>query len=75
MMTATATTLTIPQAFVSPVAVDTQNETRLTDMEILRRVRNIRSSWTAAERLDRRQEAGKRFASLIEALDLDHQAA
>lgn len=75
MLTATATSSTIPQAFVSTVAADAQNETRLTDMEILRRVRSIRSSWTAAERLDRRQEAGKRFASLIEALALDHQAA
>lgn len=75
MMTATATTPTVAQAFVSPVAPEAQNETRLTDIEILRRVRSIRSSWTATERMERRQEAGKRFASLIEALSLDHHAA
>lgn len=75
MMTATTTTSTIPQALVSRIAAEAQNETRLTDIEILRRVRSIRSSWTAAERMDRRKEAGKRFASLIEALSLDHHAA
>lgn len=75
MMTATSTTSTVTQAFVSPIAPEAQNETRLTDIEILRRVRSIRSNWTPAERMERRHEAGKRFASLIEALSLDHHAA
>lgn len=75
MMTATATTPTVAQAFVSPVAPEAQNETRLSEIEILRRVRSIRSNWTPAERLDRRQEAANRFASLIEALCIDDHAA
>ncbi|TWU16778.1 hypothetical protein [Allorhodopirellula heiligendammensis] len=75
MMTATATPSSTASTFVSPVADVAQNETQLSDIEILRRVRSIRSSWTVTERMERRQEAGERFARLIEALSLDHSAA
>lgn len=74
MMTASATASNPAQPFVSSVADRDQNETRPSDLEILRRVRNIRSTWTLAERMERRQEANKRFASLLEALAVDHAA-
>ncbi len=75
MMTASASVNAATQPFVSSTPKMTQNETRLSELEILRRVRSIRSSWTVAERMERREEAGKRFAALIDALSLDHQAA
>lgn len=75
MMTASATVSTTTPSFVSSVASVTQDETRISDIEILRRVRGIRSTWTVSERMERRQEASKRFASLLEALSVDHHAA
>ena len=53
--------------------VATQNETAvsdltLTDVEIMRRVRNIRSSWSLSERRARREEADRRFENLIETI-------
>lgn len=71
MLTATAP----KNDFVSDVTKSAQNETTLSDVEILRRVRNIRSGWSVSERIERRQVANERFASLLEALELDTQAA
>jgi len=45
-----------------------QNETPITDEEVSQRVLHIRSGWSVQERIDRRQEAERRFAELIEAL-------
>ena len=50
-----------------------QNETvdgevKLSDDEIMRRVQNIRSTWSLAERRARREEADRRFENLIETL-------
>jgi|GEM_PF-1835846 len=45
-----------------------QNETPMTDEEVSQRVLHIRSGWSVQERIDRRQEAERRFAELIEAL-------
>lgn len=71
MLTATAPA----NDFVSTLTEAAQNETVLTDMEILRRVRKIRSGWSASERMDRRLAADERFASLLQALELDTHAA
>ena len=51
----------------------TQNETaeqehRLSDAEIMRRVQDIRSNWTLSERSARREEADRRFENLIETI-------
>lgn len=51
----------------------TQNETserdgRLSDAEIMRRVQDIRSTWTLSERHARREEADRRFENLIETI-------
>lgn len=43
-------------------------EIRVSDSEILRRVRNIRSQWTLAERMARREEADRRFETLLESI-------
>ncbi len=45
-----------------------QNEIPMTDEEVSQRVLHIRSGWSVQERIDRRQEAERRFAELIEAL-------
>lgn len=50
-----------------------QNETaaadvQLSDAEIMRRVRDIRSSWSLSERRARREEAERRFENLLETL-------
>lgn len=71
MLTATAPT----NDLVSTLTDAAQNETTLSDVEILRRVRDIRSGWTASERRERRQVAGERFAALLQALELDTHAA
>jgi len=71
MLTAT----TSAQEIVSNIIAPSQNETAPSDVEILRRVCKIRSSWSVAERIERRQVANERFASLIEALELDSHAA
>jgi len=51
----------------------TQNETavadvKLSDAEIMRRVRDIRSSWSVSERCARREEAERRFENLLETI-------
>ncbi|QDV40220.1 hypothetical protein Enr13x_00260 [Stieleria neptunia] len=43
-------------------------ETNLSDAEILRRVRDIRASWSLSERAARREEADRRFENLIETI-------
>ena len=60
-------TVTRPET-VSKSTTPAQNETRLSDAEISRRVVAIRSGWTIAERVRRRREADKRFLDLIDAL-------
>ena len=50
-----------------------QNETdavevTLSDAEIMRRVRDIRSGWSLAERRARREEAERRFENLLETI-------
>jgi hypothetical protein len=42
-----------------------QNETLPTDLEIMRRVKRIKSNWTASECVARRREAENRFADLM----------
>lgn len=71
MLTAT----TSAHELVSNIIAPAQNETALTDVEILRRVRKIRSGWSVSERIERRQVANERFASLLDALELDTHAA
>ena len=71
MLTATAPSTDLASTLTSSY----QNETTLSDVEILRRVRKIRSGWSVSERMERRQVAGERFASLLEALELDTHAA
>lgn len=66
MLTATIqptneTTATVP-------AGPSQNETALSDFEIMDRVLSIRSTWSPQERVERRREADRRFARLIDAL-------
>ncbi|MDG2221805.1 MAG: hypothetical protein P8L85_10505 [Rubripirellula sp.] len=54
-----------------PKATDnavTQNETLLSDLEISRRVLQIRSNWSISERLRRRREAEQRFVDLMDKL-------
>jgi hypothetical protein len=51
----------------------TQNETidvdlNVTDAEIMRRVQDIRSTWSLAERRARREEADRRFENLLETI-------
>ncbi|GAA4471593.1 MULTISPECIES: hypothetical protein [Novipirellula] len=60
-------TATRPET-VSNSTQSTQNEIRLSDAEISRRVVAIRSGWSIAERVRRRREADKRFLDLIDAL-------
>ncbi|WP_442510099.1 hypothetical protein SH528x_001705 [Novipirellula sp. SH528] len=60
-------TVTRPET-VSKATTPAQNEIRLSDTEISRRVVAIRSGWSIAERVRRRREADKRFLDLIDAL-------
>lgn len=45
-----------------------QNETTVSDEEISKRLLSIRSSWSVAERMERRREAERRFAELLDKL-------
>ena len=45
-----------------------QNETFVSNAEISARVLHIRSGWSVVERMQRRREAERRFANLIESL-------
>ncbi|MEL6110607.1 MAG: hypothetical protein AAFU85_31765 [Planctomycetota bacterium] len=55
---------------ISPEVFDQTAPTkkRLSDAEILQRVREIKSTWTLAERAERRREADRRFESLIDTI-------
>lgn len=61
----------------APIATEptlaTQSETRVSDVEISRRVLEIRSNWTLGERIRRRRQAEQRFADLLTALNLDDE--
>lgn len=58
------TTVICPEVFDQTVPT----KTRLSDAEILQRVREIKSTWTLAERAERRREADRRFESLIDTI-------
>lgn len=52
---------------------EAQNETfgsevRFTDAEIMRRVRDIKSTWSPTERDQRRAEAERRFDNLVDTI-------
>jgi len=64
MLTAT---LSLPGSSGSHVS--NQNETLISDAEISARVLRIRSGWTVAERVERRREAERRFADLINSIE------
>ncbi|MFG0260803.1 MAG: hypothetical protein ACF788_00180 [Novipirellula sp. JB048] len=53
---------------VSKSTPSNQDEIRLSDAEISRRVIAIRSGWSIAERVRRRREADQRFLDLIDSL-------
>jgi hypothetical protein len=61
-------TATLPMPNVSENRPANQNETLVSDAEISARVLRIRSGWTVKERIERRREAERRFADLIDAL-------
>ena len=48
-----------------------QNEILLSDLEISRRVMQIRSQWSLSERLRRRRAAEERFADLMDKLTVE----
>jgi hypothetical protein len=61
-------TATLPTPNLSAARNSNQNETLVSDAEISARVLRIRSGWSVAERMERRREAERRFANLIESL-------
>ena len=61
-------TATLPTPIVSESRTLNQNETSVSDAEISARVLRIRSGWSVNERMERRREAERRFANLIESL-------
>lgn len=61
-------TATLPTPNLSATRNSNQNETLVSDAEISARVLRIRSGWSVAERMERRREAERRFANLIESL-------
>lgn len=64
MLTATVPKVESTKAHSRP----NQNETIISDQEISRRVLSIRAGWSVAERIERRQEAERRFAELLDKL-------
>ncbi len=59
----------------SEIPVVSQTETSLSDLEVSRRVLEIRSGWSLGERVRRRREAERRFADLLESLVTECEAA
>jgi hypothetical protein len=53
---------------LNAIAPTGAEEIRLSDAEIMERVRQIRANWSDAERAARRREADRRFETLIETL-------
>ncbi|MCD0463085.1 hypothetical protein [Roseiconus lacunae] len=47
---------------------NTCEKPQLSDAEIMRRVRDIRSNWSLSERKARREEADRRFQNLVDTL-------
>ena len=75
MMTAN-TTMEMPVATATLVSqIESQNETPVSDLDIIDRVDAIRRTWTPTERLNRRREADQRFADLLSALSMPQKAA
>ncbi len=66
---------TTTYSVVSEVPALTQNENLPSDLEVSRRVLEIRSGWTLSERVRRRREADRRFADLLDALTVECEAA
>lgn len=60
---------------VSEMNASSQNETVLSDIEISRRVMQVRSRWSLSERVRRRREAEDRFADLMVSLGVEVEAA
>ena len=56
------------ETIVSETNPITQIETVPSDVEVSRRVLQIRSKWTVGERVRRRREAEQRFADLVNCL-------
>jgi hypothetical protein len=56
------------ETIVSETGPCTQIETLPSDVEISRRVLQIRSKWSVSERVRRRHEAEQRFADLVNCL-------
>lgn len=72
------TTTAFPSVSDVPVSVQNETGTRAggpSDFEIMQRVRAIRASWSASERVNRRHEAQRRYADLLEALCSESHAA
>ncbi|HBJ35888.1 MAG TPA: hypothetical protein DDZ51_14290 [Planctomycetaceae bacterium] len=61
-------TATLPTPSLSESRNSNQIETIVSDAEISARVLRIRSGWSVQERVERRREAERRFANLIESL-------
>jgi hypothetical protein len=61
-------TATIPMSESIGKNASRQSETVISDSEIFERVLRIRSGWSAAERAQRRREAERRFADLMNKL-------
>lgn len=61
-------TATLPTPSVSVSRNSNQNENFVSDSEISARVLRIRNGWSVQERMERRREAERRFANLIESL-------
>jgi hypothetical protein len=67
------TTATYTEA--SEIPIVSQTETDLSDLEVSRRVLEIRAGWSLSERVRRRREAERRFADLLDALAVECEAA
>ena len=52
----------------SPWEATVNNRVPLSDHEVSQRVLHIRSGWSVQERVERRREAERRFAELVDAL-------
>lgn len=68
MMTAICPTEALESRPEAQIETKGTVEVSVPDAEIMRRVRNIRSSWSLAERMERREEADRRFETLLESI-------
>ena len=67
MMTAICQTEVLETSTAAQIET-ANNDTTLSDAEILRRVRDIRANWSVDERAARREEADRRFENLLETI-------